>query len=195
MPSEKITTHESQVGVIDYESSSISVSCTTIVTYSEEQLEKDGTLDELQMTFDEFVKANDKRIQTEVTPDFVSLVANATGFSENNITMVAYEVPMFQYKPASGINITDILQIVLVVLIFAMLGFVVLRSMKVEKEEPVEQEVTLEELVASTQEEEVLEDIGYTEKSEARILIAKFVDEKPEAVASLLRNWLNEDWG
>ena len=52
-------------------------------------------------------------------------------------------------------------------------------------------------MIASTQEEEEeeLEDIGYTEKSEARILIEKFVDEKPEAVAQLLRNWLNEDWG
>ena len=39
-----------------------------------------------------------------------------------------------------------------------------------------------------------MEDIAYSEKSEARLLIEKFVDEKPEAVASLLRNWLNEDW-
>ena len=79
-----------------------------------------------------------------------------------------------------------------------MLGFVVFRSLKTEaEEEPVEQELTIDDLIASTQEEEEeeLEDIGYTEKSEARILIEKFVDEKPEAVAQLLRNWLNEDWG
>ena len=43
--------------------------------------------------------------------------------------------------------------------------------------------------------EEELEDIGFSEKSEARLLIEKFVDENPEAVALLLRNWLNEDWG
>ena len=30
---------------------------------------------------------------------------------------------------------------------------------------------------------------------ETRKLIEKFVDENPEAVANLLRNWLNEDWG
>ena len=47
---------------------------------------------------------------------------------------------------------------------------------------------------AISNEEENLEDIGFKEKSEARVLIEKFVDEKPEAVASLLRNWLNEDW-
>ena len=39
-----------------------------------------------------------------------------------------------------------------------------------------------------------LDDIGYTEKSETRILIEKFVDENPDAVALLLRNWLNEEW-
>ena len=43
--------------------------------------------------------------------------------------------------------------------------------------------------------QEELEDIGYNEKSEARLLIEKFVDERPEAVATLLRNWLNDDWG
>ena len=43
-------------------------------------------------------------------------------------------------------------------------------------------------------EEEPLEDIGFQEKSETRILIEKFVDENPEATAALLRNWLNEEW-
>ena len=37
-------------------------------------------------------------------------------------------------------------------------------------------------------------DIGYNEKSETRLLIEKFVEENPEAAASLLRNWLNEEW-
>ncbi len=39
-----------------------------------------------------------------------------------------------------------------------------------------------------------MEDIGFSEKSETRVMIEKFVDENPEAVASLLRNWLNEEW-
>ena len=38
-------------------------------------------------------------------------------------------------------------------------------------------------------------DIEVETKSETRKMIEKFVDENPEAVASLLRNWLNEDWG
>ena len=43
----------------------------------------------------------------------------------------------------------------------------------------------LESLLETTKqaEQEDLEDIGYNEKSETRVLIEKFVDENPEAVA------------
>ena len=41
----------------------------------------------------------------------------------------------------------------------------------------------------------VLDDIEVDEGSETKKLIEKFVDENPEAVANLLRNWLNEEWG
>ena len=59
-----------------------------------------------------------------------------------------------------------------------------------------EPELSVESLVESTREldEAELDEIEFQEKSDARLLIEKFVDEKPEAVASLLRNWLNEDW-
>ena len=57
-----------------------------------------------------------------------------------------------------------------------------------------EEELSVESLLQSTP-AEVLEDIELEEKSETRKLIEKFVDENPEAVASLLRNWLTEDWG
>ena len=53
----------------------------------------------------------------------------------------------------------------------------------------------MESLLASAKEnQETLEDIGYNEKSEIRLLIEKFVEENPEAAAALLRNWLNEEW-
>ena len=69
-------------------------------------------------------------------------------------------------------------------------------STRKEKAPELEPELSVETLLQTTKEneEENLEDIGFKEKSEARVLIEKFVEEKPEAVASLLRNWLNEDW-
>ncbi len=197
LPSETVTTHTDEMGKRALEESSISVTCKTFAIYNEDKMTKDGTLEELGQTFDEFVKANSNPVQQEVSEDIVEVVARTTGFPIASVKVVAYEIPMFQYSEKTGIEITDILQIVLAALIFAMLAFVVFRSLKKEEEEPVEQELTIDDLIASTaaEEEEELEDIGYTEKSEARILIEKFVDEKPEAVAQLLRNWLNEDWG
>ena len=197
LPDEKITTHKDEIGKQMLEDSSISVTCKKFAIYNQDKMEKDGTLEEAGQTFEEFVKANSNPVQQEVTDDIVEVVARTTGFPTANVKVVAYEIPMFQYSEGPAISVTDILQIVLALLIFAMLGFVVFRSLKPEEEEPVEQELTIDDLIASTaqEEEEELEDIGYTEKSEARILIEKFVDEKPEAVAQLLRNWLNEDWG
>ncbi len=53
----------------------------------------------------------------------------------------------------------------------------------------------MESLLESTKESaDTLQDIGFNEKSETRVLIEKFVEENPEAAASLLRNWLNEEW-
>ena len=95
-----------------------------------------------------------------------------------------------------GIIAAILLCCVLAVLIFALLGYVVFRSTRKEKETEIEPELSVESLLETTKqaEQEDLEDIGYNEKSEIRVLIEKFVDENPEAVASLLRNWLNEEW-
>ena len=95
-----------------------------------------------------------------------------------------------------GLNISgsDILQIVLIVIILALLAFVVLRSMRGEKQTEQPEELSVEDLLQSQPDVE-LEDIGTEQISETRRLVEKFVDENPEAVANLLRNWLNEEWG
>ena len=82
------------------------------------------------------------------------------------------------------------------VLIFALLGYVVFRSTRKQKVEEPEPELSVDALLAATSDndDENLEDIGYSEKSETRKLIEKFVDENPDAAALLLRNWLNDDW-
>ena len=56
--------------------------------------------------------------------------------------------------------------------------------------------MSVESLLETTKEaeSEQLEDIGFNEKSETRLMIEKFVDENPEAVAQLLRNWISDDW-
>lgn len=193
-PSEKITETQKSVGDIDYDNSSLTVVATNYVTYDEDTLKADGTLDD--MTFDQFVAQNSQRVKGTVDQDFYDMVSKATGIATNNISIVAYDVPFFVYSDMTGRTWSDYLQIALAVLIFALLGYVVFRSTRKEQAVEMEPELSVESLLETTKEAEQddLEDIGYNEKSETRLLIEKFVDENPEAVASLLRNWLNEEW-
>ena len=103
-------------------------------------------------------------------------------------------MPKFVEKTESSINISDYLMIILAVLIIALLIFVVLRGTAPVKAADEEPELSVEQLLATTKENQSLDDIEFSEKSETRKMIEKFVDENPEAVAQLLRNWLNEDW-
>jgi len=194
LPNEKITTTTGAVGDVDYTKSSITVVATKYVIYNQDALQKQGKLK--KMSFDQFVQKNSARTKTQVDQDFYNMVAKATGITTDNITIVAYEVPFFQYSTSSGKSLTDYLQIALAVLIFALLGFVVFRSTRKEEVVEVEPELSVKSLLETTKEAEAesLENIGFNEKSETRKLIEKFVDEQPEAVASLLRNWLNEEW-
>lgn len=190
-PSERITETDGAAGDVQYDTSSITVVCSVNRVYNEDTLKAQGQLDNI--SFDEFAEQNNERQKLEVDEDLLPMVANATGIPQENISIVAYEVPYFQWSEGNGRTLSDILQIVLALLIFALLGFVVFRSTRKEPEEEIEPELSVETLLETTQEAE-LEDIGLNEKSEIRILIERFVDENPEAVAALLRNWLNEEW-
>lgn len=194
VPSEEITQKESNGGKVDYETSSISISAISYVVYDEDTLKAQGALDGI--TFDEYIAQNSDRVRTEVDEDLYAMVSNATGISMDNITIMAYDSPVFKYSTNNGREVTDYLQLALAVLIFALLGFVVFRSTRRVETAEVEPELSVENLLEATRgnEEESLEDIGYTEKSETRVLIENFVQENPEAAASLLRNWLNEEW-
>lgn len=189
-----VTETDSGVGSIRYDTSSISLTAKNYVIYDEDTLRASGALE--NMSFEEYVAANSAPVTTEVDQEYYTLVANATGFPVERISIIAFEEPVFRYS-ANTRSLSDYLQIILAVLILLLLGYVVFRSTRKEKVEEMEPELSVETLLESTketQEHNPLEDIGYNEKSETRLLIEKFVDENPEAAASLLRNWLNEEW-
>ncbi len=191
---EKVTTSSNSGGNINYVASTISVNTTKTVVYYEETLRKEGKLDDI--SYEEYkAKNSDKVLVSTNDETLVQTIANATGFSTDNITVNSYEQAVFYDEPEATRSWSDILQIALTVLIFALLGFVVFRSTRKQKEPEPEPELSVEALLESTVENvENLDDIGYVEKSETRILIEKFVEENPDAVAILLRNWLNEEW-
>ncbi|MBQ0042261.1 MAG: flagellar M-ring protein FliF [Lachnospiraceae bacterium] len=192
VPDEHITYQTIPAGSIKYGNSSVAVTTVHYTVVKEEDVRLQGLLDE--MSWEEYQLANSARTKLEVDEDWIQTVAKATGISTNNISFVAYDENMFIDAEGGGISITDILQILLIVVILGLLAFVVLRSMASGKKHEEEEELSVEDLLQSTPKEE-LEDISTEEKSEARKLVEKFVTENPDAAANLLRNWLMDDWG
>lgn len=191
LPNESVELINIPPGLIKYESSSISVAAIKYRVLKEEDAKRQGLLDGI--TWEEYKVQNQERTKLEVDEDLVDMVAKASGISAENISFVAYEEPMYIDAEGVAMKATDILQIVLIALILGLLLFVIFRSLRSEKQVEEEEEVSVESLLQSTP-ESALEDLEAETKSETRKLIEKFVDENPEAVANLLRNWLNEDW-
>lgn len=193
LPNETVTTQKIPAGLIKYSESSISVTAKKHHIYNEEDVKAQGLLTDI--TWDEFKAANGEQKKMDVDEDMFNIVHTATGIDTANITIVAYEVPLFIDAEGSKIKATDILMVLAIVAILGLLAYVVIRSMQSKKEvEEAPEELSVESMLQSMPQEE-LEDIELSDKSEARKLIEKFVDENPEAVANLLRNWLMEDWG
>ena len=192
LPNERIRTTTTPAGLINYSQSSITVALLKYNVIREEDARTQGLLDGI--TWDEYKLANKERTRLEVDDEFYEAVANATGISSSNVSLVAYSENVFFDREGSGITATDVLQIILIIVILALLAFVVLRSMRGEKHEEEEEELTVEGLLQSMP-ETAIEEISLENETDERKMINKFVEENPEAVANLLRNWLNEEWG
>lgn len=193
IPSERVTNTIKEVGAVIPEESSGSIVMTKVVTYKEEDLELQGLLQ--GTTFDEYALANKEKRQVEVGDDIFKMVSLATGISAEKISIIAYEMPVFLPKQSSPRDWSFYMQIVLAVAIIGLLGYVVFKGTSPVEITELEPELSVEQLLATTKENQSLDDIEFSEKSETKKLIEKFVDENPEAVAQLLRNWLNDEWG
>jgi flagellar M-ring protein FliF len=195
LPNEKITTSSNIPGAIVYKDSSISV---TAINYNVLKQDDYKPEDHENMTWDDFKAANNQPAAMEVPESMLQVVSKATGIPVENVAMAAYTEYVFFDKTGPAVTLTDILQIVLIVVILALLAFIIVRSMWTRKkveEEPEDQpeQLSVEQLLES-QPEEVLDDIEMDTGSETKRLIEKFIEENPEAAAVLLRNWLNEDY-
>lgn len=190
LPNEVVEEIVKSPGAVEYESSSISIVATHEVTYREEDLKEQGLLEGI--SFERYVEENSAPVATEVSAELITSISKATGIPEDNISILAYDVPVYETSTDDGFTIADLLQIIMVVLILGLLGFVVFMTLRPAVVNEIEPDVPVEQLLQDTK--AALEDIEYDDRSEARKLIEKFVDENPDAVAQLLRNWLNDDW-
>ncbi|MDE7267427.1 MAG: flagellar M-ring protein FliF, partial [Lachnospiraceae bacterium] len=192
LPNEEIETIKAATGTIVYDSSTVSVAAVKYRIEREDDVRLQGLLDGI--TWEEYKLANNVKTKIELDDELVSMVANATGIPVRNVTFVAYEEVQFIDAVRDRIDYKDVIQIALIVIILALLAFVVIMSLRTKREVEEEEELAVEDLLEATQVDQ-LESISTEQKSEARKLIETFVEENPEAVAILLRNWLEEDWG
>lgn len=181
------------IGTVNTENSSIAVMLSKYVIYDEAKMKKTGQLKGTD--FETFQSENEEKKPIEVDEDTYAMVEKATGISADNIKIQAYEVPLFYPKEESAADTAaNYLQFLLAILIVALLCFVVFKGMKPVEVTELEPELSVETLLATTKENQTLEDIEFSDKSATRQQIERFVDENPEEVALLLRNWLNEEW-
>ncbi|MFA9463842.1 MAG: flagellar M-ring protein FliF C-terminal domain-containing protein [Velocimicrobium sp.] len=194
LPNELVRNSDYESGTIEYDNSSMSVVLINYVQYDEAQLQSSGQLSGI--TFDDFIAQNNVRTKETIDDaEVITLISTATGIAESKISVVAWQQPVFNAKTKSAFDVTNYLMIVLAVLIVALLIFVVFRGTAPMEVTEMEPELSVEQLLATTKENQSLDDIEFSDKTETRLMIEKFVDENPEAVASLLRNWLQDDWG
>ncbi|MBR3575742.1 MAG: flagellar M-ring protein FliF [Lachnospiraceae bacterium] len=191
LPNESSEYRITPAGAINYSNSSMSITAISYREIRQEDAEIQGLLD--GTTWEEYKIANSADRKLEVDPDLYMIAANATGIPVGNITIVAYESPIFYDKEGMQVSWTTVLSAFLIILILGLLAFVILRSMNGRKEEETPPELSVEDLLQSSPEPQ-LEDIDVDGKSDTRKMIEKFVDENPEAAAALLRNWLTDEW-
>ena len=190
-PSLRITETIYDTGTV--KNASISVTARRVVKRTRTELELLGELND-EVTYDRYILDHADPIRTTTPEELVRVVSLATGIEEDKVILITYDVYQFIDDQASNIDVTMVVQIALAVLLLLILLVVILRGMRPVEITEVEPELSIEQLLATTKENQSLEDVEFSEESETRKMIEKFFDENPEAVAALLRNWLNEDW-
>ncbi|OON97986.1 MAG: flagellar M-ring protein FliF [Epulopiscium sp. Nele67-Bin005] len=183
------------IGEIDYIASSIAVNVFTYRVYDEALVTPtlaDG------MTWDDFKTANSQLVALDLDPGVADVVEKGTGLT--NVAVYGYEKPIFIDEIPYVIDYKDYIPFVLLLIIGIIILMLVLRFRRQEEIVETVPELQSETLLKATAEEvrESLEvgneEIEFKEESAIKQQIEKFVDEKPEAVANLLRNWLSDDW-
>lgn len=191
--SSTVTHIKGEQGVLNRAESSISVVVNKNIIYNEDILRQAGELDEISWI--DYKAQHSDIVALEIPDGLIAMISDTTGIPEQNITMLSYQVPLFEDSEGEEDVFTRVLPIVLAVIILLLLAFVVWRSLRPIEVTEAEPELSVEELLSATKDNTMpVEDIGLDEKSELFKAVEKFVDENPESVALLLRNWLNDDW-
>lgn len=174
------------VGDVLYDESSLSVVVFRNKVYDQTQLEDSGTLEDV--TWEQYKDSIELNQPISIGEDLVTLVQNGTGIPAVNI--IGYEKPIFVDKKSTLKPIENYIPIILIVVVLILLAYVIYKGTAPVEITEIEPELSVEEMLSKTEQE--VQEIRDGEGSEVKNQIEKFIDEKPEAAAQLLRNWLDE---
>ncbi len=184
-----------QVGTVDQGQSSIAITVYNNKIYNEKTLSEAGAFE--GMTWEQYKDTIPKSTPIEIDQSLITNIQAGTGIQ--NVSIIGYEVPRFIDEQKTPIDTRQIIMFVVLVLLILLLAVGIIRNTQKEEVTEIEPELSVEDLLLSTQLEEEreiqrLKQIEYAAENETKKQIDKFVREKPDAVAQLLRNWLSEDW-
>ncbi len=114
------------------------------------------------MSWEEFKAQNKDWKKVAVDPDLVSLVENAANGA--TVKIVGYEVPTFIPMTVTKKPIMDYLFIAIIAIMIALLGYAVYRGTEPVEVTEIQPELSVEDMLASTKEQQDLEEIEYDEK-------------------------------
>ena len=195
---DKSTTYiQESYGNLVPENSSVAVTGYRFKLYDQTYMEENDLLGGLSWAA--FKEQNAEPVRIEVDAGILENIQVGTGIEK--VSLIAYELYYFQDTEVVPVDWQLIVVFVILALLIIMLAVGLFRSTQSEEVIEVDPELSVEDLLVSTQIEEAkeaeaerLKDIDYTADSDVKKQIDKFVEDKPEAVAQLLRNWLNEGW-
>ena len=188
------------------EDSSVAVTATNHTVWYEAEVRELGLLDDV--TWLEFQDSFGARSAGGVVREFVEhenqeafLEAMRAATGVETVVLTTLTVHHFVDEMVAPLPLTEIILFSLVLLFVGLMAFALIRRTAPEVVEEIEPELSVEDLLVSSQLEEAREseidrlaEITYAD-STIKEQIDKFAAEKPENVAQLLRNWINEDWG
>jgi flagellar M-ring protein FliF len=148
---------ESNIGEVMLDASSLTVMAVRHRHYFQEHMQANGQLD--GTTWEEFV-AETSLIETPipVDPNLVEAIRIATGLGPAQLAIVGYEVPMFHSYDETPINWRDFILFGILTLLILLLALGMLRRSQIDEIIELEPELTVEDLLVSTQLEEEKED-------------------------------------
>ena len=197
-------------GWVDADNSFASITATRINTIRQDLWMADAPEGEARTAQDwERFKQENARTRVitsefEYFDEILRMAALTTGLPLSNITLMILEEPNFIDIIPTDWDIPLLAMLAVLFFLIALLAIGLLQKAKsaAAASEDAEPELSVEDLLVSTQLEEAKEEaadeyeaIDYFKENEIKKHIEKFVNEKPEAVAALLRNWINaEEW-